>query len=240
MRTAADFLGKLAYGISFYLFPVLAFEKPRKALRLCLFERHFTHNDGDIERDLLVYQPFHFRHFFGSELAREVEVEAQTLFRNVTAALFYIGRAYLFQSGVQQVRCSVQVGGKLLVVGKSAGEFLLAARAGFCLMLGIRRFVALCVYRHTLFTRHFARNFHGEAVSIVEMESGYAVYYAAGGECGNYFIKFPYALLKGFREFVFFLFEFFVNSARIFDEFGIYFGVFIYYSCRNFAQRALR
>ena len=143
VRSAADFLGKIADGIGLYAFAVLAFEKPRKALRFRFFQRDLLHHHGDIFPNFLVDERLHLLNLLRRHGALKIEIEAQPLLRDIRALLIHVLGKHFFESRVQEMRGGVQIGRRFFMVGKTAGKLLLAARLALALMFLERRVIAV-------------------------------------------------------------------------------------------------
>ena len=123
----------------------------------------------------------------------------------------------------------MEIGRLLLVVGETAGELLLAARARLCLMFGEGFVVTFDVDRKPLFARHLLRDLHGEAVSVVQVEGGYAVDYIARRLGRGDFFELLQALCERFGELSLFLVELFLYLCSVLYELGIDVGIFFDY-----------
>lgn len=129
----------------------------------------------DIRRDCRVDEVLHRLLFLRRKRAREVEVKAQALCRDV-AALLHDGvvAQHLFEPGEQQVRRRVQARGRHARIRKAALKTLLRAGVRFLLMLAEGFLIARFIHGKALFRRQFLCKFDRESERIVQSEGALA------------------------------------------------------------------
>ena len=110
------------------------------------------------------------------------------------------------------------------VVRKTAFELLFCALTGEFLMFFKSFLIAFHIHREALFGSHFHRQFDGEAVGLVQIESIFAgndFAFDVRRNTGDEFFKFPGAAIEGRGELAFFTLKFFQNDLFVDGKFGI-------------------
>ena len=199
MRAAANFFAELAHGVHFYFFAVLAFKQADCAFRLGVRHGGFHAGNRRGGGNGFVYQLFHLGNLFRGHLAAEGKIKPQALGGNVAALLRHFRPQHLTERRVQQVGSGMQARGLLAVVGQTALKNLLRARVAVFLMLLKAGIVAFHIHGQAAFFGQFQRHFHGEAVSVVQVEGAFAVDHAVFHLLGDLF-KLAVALLEGLGE----------------------------------------
>ena len=175
MRPAADLLAPPFDVVHLDHIAVFGSEYTRRVFAARLFDRHLLTFYRDIRRDCRVDEVLHRLLFLRRKRAREVEVKAQALCRDV-AALLHDGvvAQHLFEPGEQQVRRRVQAQGRHARIRKAALKTLLRAGVRFLLMLAEGFLITRFIHGKTLFRRQFLCKFDRESECVVQPEGALA------------------------------------------------------------------
>ena len=171
------------------------------------------------------------------------EVEAQAFRRDVGTCLFDVISEHAAQGGMQHMCRRMELRGGFRMVGQTAFELLLGARAGLLLMLRISFLEALFINLKSLFRSHFLRQFQREAIGFIEVERLAAAdnfVLDVRRELLNQLVELLDTVFERLAELLFFAVQFRKDKLFLFFQFGIEGAVFVNDDFRDFRNERIR